>query len=334
MNDPINSFLPIDEPADIIDALFDLLLNLASSLPEISKFESSSQASRPCATSSPNTRPTSSQSTKPAPDQSLSSKMNSLSCCCLLSLCVARGESGKLLTAISTLLMTLHQNSSQQIEVPAILIALQRNVHAILLGRSNRPDWLSHGFPSDSLCDSFHIDISASGRFPEDSNPNDMNERRSSAQDARRIIDEESILPSSSMTSASLPHSIHSSERVAQHPSFASAQYHNLHDHQSENSSHQSKDHFSLTFDGKFLYLYHEKCIYKFGSGFGGTVKGLLVKKKQLRQSDVSTSLSSYSPSPSTVTDPRQFQNAKIDRGWIGFAKDGIYLLKILPAMK
>ena len=43
-------------------------------------------------------------------------------------------------------------------QVPNILSALQRSVHAVLLGTTQFPDWLQSGVPSQSQLDSWLID--------------------------------------------------------------------------------------------------------------------------------------------------------------------------------
>ena len=122
---------------DVISSLFDLLLELAS------KEEISIDA------------PSSSTGSN-----NLLSQLKSLACAALLSLVVARGDTGKILAAIAALLTSPELiNNCDEIETPNILISLQRSVHAVLLGKINRPDWLSYGFPNNSLCDCFHVQI-------------------------------------------------------------------------------------------------------------------------------------------------------------------------------
>ena len=44
--------------------------------------------------------------------------------------------------------------------MPAVLTALQRSVHGVLLGKVVRPDWITHGVPKNSRIDSFRVKMS------------------------------------------------------------------------------------------------------------------------------------------------------------------------------
>ncbi|XP_076065953.1 MYC binding protein highwire isoform X3 [Oratosquilla oratoria] len=121
-----------NEPAEVIEALFTLLLRLAT-------------ASNGDVLTCP------------------SSPLVGVACACLLSLVVARGETGKFLRATADILMTSRQLASQNIQVPVILTLLQRSVHAVLLGKTSRPDWLTCGVPKNSLIDKFTIRIFTDG---------------------------------------------------------------------------------------------------------------------------------------------------------------------------
>jgi hypothetical protein len=44
--------------------------------------------------------------------------------------------------------------------MPAVLTALQRSVHGVLLGKVVRPDWFTHGMPKNSRIDTFHVKMS------------------------------------------------------------------------------------------------------------------------------------------------------------------------------
>jgi E3 ubiquitin-protein ligase MYCBP2 len=44
--------------------------------------------------------------------------------------------------------------------MPAVLTALQRSVHGVLLGKVVRPDWITHGMPKSSKIDTFHVKMS------------------------------------------------------------------------------------------------------------------------------------------------------------------------------
>jgi E3 ubiquitin-protein ligase MYCBP2 len=45
--------------------------------------------------------------------------------------------------------------------MPAVLTALQRSVHGVLLGKVVRPDWITHGMPKNSRVDTFHVKMIA-----------------------------------------------------------------------------------------------------------------------------------------------------------------------------
>ncbi|KAK8736341.1 hypothetical protein OTU49_004949, partial [Cherax quadricarinatus] len=92
-----------------------------------------------------------------------SSPLVGVACACLLSLVVARGETGKFLRATADILMTSRQLASQSIQVPVILTFLQRSVHAVLLGKTSRPDWLICGVPKSALIDKFSVKIMTDG---------------------------------------------------------------------------------------------------------------------------------------------------------------------------
>ncbi|XP_071483934.1 E3 ubiquitin-protein ligase MYCBP2-like [Diadema antillarum] len=110
------------EPDDILGALFELLMDLATTSAEEDEHS-----------------------------------LATLSSACLLSLMVAMGNTGKLLTGISALLMIAGQRPLKSLEVPAIIVALQRSVHALLVGKTVFPNWLTLGVPSQSLIDTWTI---------------------------------------------------------------------------------------------------------------------------------------------------------------------------------
>ncbi|XP_044762914.1 E3 ubiquitin-protein ligase MYCBP2 [Coccinella septempunctata] len=115
------------EPLDIIDPLFDLLLDLA---------------------------------TLHGPESSVANDgthLTAIACACLLSLVVVRGDTGKYLSATAALLMCPRALSLQNIQMPAVLSSLQRSVHGVLLGKIQRPDWITHGIPITSKTDSFYL---------------------------------------------------------------------------------------------------------------------------------------------------------------------------------
>ncbi|XP_026302017.1 E3 ubiquitin-protein ligase MYCBP2 isoform X8 [Apis mellifera] len=105
------------EPDDVIDPLFDLLLDLATSHgPESAAANDGSH-------------------------------LTAVACACLLSLVVVRGDTGRLLAAIAALLMCPRVLAIQNIQMPCVLTSLQRSVQAVLLGKLARPDWITYGVP-------------------------------------------------------------------------------------------------------------------------------------------------------------------------------------------
>ncbi|CAH1777009.1 unnamed protein product [Owenia fusiformis] len=117
------------EPVEVIDSLFDLLLELAK-------------------TPLPNS---------PVPYSSCDS-MTSLACSALLSLVIARGDTGKLMCAISEMLMSSNVLASQTIKVPCILTSLQKSVQAVLLGKTQHPEWLTQGIKLEAKTGSFLLE--------------------------------------------------------------------------------------------------------------------------------------------------------------------------------
>nr|CAH7734761.1 unnamed protein product [Callosobruchus chinensis] len=117
------------EPPEVIDSLFELLLDLA---------------------------------TLHGPESSVAndgSHFTAVACACLLSLVVVKGDTGKYLSAAAALLMCPRALSLQNIQMPAVLSALQRSVHGVLLGKVVRPDWITHGVPATSKIESFHLNL-------------------------------------------------------------------------------------------------------------------------------------------------------------------------------
>ncbi|XP_012285925.1 E3 ubiquitin-protein ligase MYCBP2 [Orussus abietinus] len=108
------------EPDDVVDPLFDLLLDLATSHgPESTAVNDGSH-------------------------------LTAIACACLLSLVIVRGDTGRLLAATAALLMCPRALAAQNIQMPCVLMSLQRSVHAVLLGKLARPDWITHGVPKSS----------------------------------------------------------------------------------------------------------------------------------------------------------------------------------------
>ncbi|KXJ77975.1 hypothetical protein RP20_CCG005922 [Aedes albopictus] len=78
---------------------------------------------------------------------------SSISCSTLLALCIAKGDTGKLLKAITSILMSPKILSGQLIQLPQSIIKLQRSVHSVALGKLNIPDYYAYGVSQNSLID-------------------------------------------------------------------------------------------------------------------------------------------------------------------------------------
>ncbi|XP_073976386.1 MYC binding protein highwire isoform X3 [Rhodnius prolixus] len=112
------------EPAEVIEPLLELLLELATIAPE-----------------------TGSEATH----------LKAVACSCLIALVIARGDTGKLLSALAALLMCPQALAQQKIHMPSILGALQKSVLGVMLGKTVAPDWITHGIPKSALLSSHHI---------------------------------------------------------------------------------------------------------------------------------------------------------------------------------
>lgn len=117
------------EPNDIFLALYDLLLDLA----------------------------TTSEITSPA-ERCEYIPLSDIACSTLLGLCVAKGDTGKLLKAATATIITRKLSLHQRIQLPQILIKLQRSVQAVILGKLSKPSLFTCGIPQDSLIEEFDIE--------------------------------------------------------------------------------------------------------------------------------------------------------------------------------
>lgn len=117
------------EPDALIEQLYDLLLDMAT-------FNGTSAG---------------------GPDTSYS--WSAVACSALLGLCVARGDTGKMLKAIAAMLMSPPAFSTQSIQLPTVLNILQRSVLAVALKRPTLPDIIRNGIPINSHIGSFAIDL-------------------------------------------------------------------------------------------------------------------------------------------------------------------------------
>ncbi|XP_073828633.1 E3 ubiquitin-protein ligase highwire-like [Musca autumnalis] len=114
------------EPEELINPLYDLLLDLAtmSSTTESGNSETDWSA---------------------------------VACSALIGLCIARGDTGKMLKSIAALIMSPRHLSLQRIQMPAVLGMLQRTVISAALAKPTSPDFYTKGVPVNSLVDEFTI---------------------------------------------------------------------------------------------------------------------------------------------------------------------------------
>lgn len=111
------------EPDDLINPLYDLLLDLTT-MPAALVANATTEAN-----------------------------WSAMACAALIGLCIARGDTGKILKAIAAMLMSPKQLSTQIIQLPAVLSSLQRTVMSAALNKPTRPDFHTHGVPVNSLID-------------------------------------------------------------------------------------------------------------------------------------------------------------------------------------
>ena len=81
--------------------------------------------------------------------------IRALACSCLLSLAVALGDTGKLLRASSSMLMS--PNGTERVIMPAILVGLQRSVLSVMLAKTEHPDFMAQGVARTSALDAFAV---------------------------------------------------------------------------------------------------------------------------------------------------------------------------------
>ncbi|XP_065845558.1 E3 ubiquitin-protein ligase MYCBP2-like isoform X3 [Oscarella lobularis] len=92
------------------------------------------------------------------------SHLSSLGAACLISLVLARGDTGLMLQAVGKLLMADTESLSEQpIQIPGILVALQHSVRAFLLGGAGSQGWNKSGVQNDMLIDRFQLKQIPSG---------------------------------------------------------------------------------------------------------------------------------------------------------------------------
>lgn len=119
------------EPNDLIDAMYDLLLDLAT-------YNSGGTETY---------------------------AWSAVACSALIGLCVSRGDTGKTLKAVAALLMSPQSTFAQPIRLPRVLTALQRSVIAVALNRPSKPDILHNGVPLNSEVGSFCPDNTVLARI-------------------------------------------------------------------------------------------------------------------------------------------------------------------------
>ncbi|XP_067640218.1 E3 ubiquitin-protein ligase highwire isoform X3 [Eurosta solidaginis] len=115
------------EPEDLINPLYDLLLDLTT---------------MPAAL---------------ATTATIEANWSAMACAALIGLCIARGDTGKILKAIAAMLMSPKQLTTQIIQLPAVLSTLQNTVMSAALNKPTRPDFHTNGVPLNSLVDEFNL---------------------------------------------------------------------------------------------------------------------------------------------------------------------------------
>lgn len=109
-----------NEPTDLIDPLYDLLLDLTT-------------LHGPASVHNNDTN-----------------NWSAIGCSALLGLCVARGDTGKTLKAIAALLMSSKILANQNVQLPLVLNTLQRSIYCVALGKPTKPDYYKNGIPKNS----------------------------------------------------------------------------------------------------------------------------------------------------------------------------------------
>lgn len=109
-----------NEPSDIIDSLYDLLMNLSTS-------------------------------------DTIADCLSAISCSTLIALCVSRGDTGKTLKAIASLLMSPKQLNNQLIQIPVVLQVLQKTVISAVQGHPKCPTLYRNGIKNSCLIDKISL---------------------------------------------------------------------------------------------------------------------------------------------------------------------------------
>ena len=314
------------EPSVIIDSLFDLLMELNCSVQHSNTASMSSNDVN-------NVNP--SNVTARADESVMNSMMQSFACSCLLSLVVARGDTGKVLSAISGILTTpkavkfplvpgealassdvkcdgTSSNTNDDIEVPNILIAAQKAVQMVLLDHK----------PSDQ----------------QQQKPQQLNQQQ---QHQHLQQQQQGQGQGTLMTPTWITHGFPKSSAC---DSFRIRDF-------SKSKKVKSVDvmNSSITFDGKYLFILSGNVIYKVGSGYSGTIRGQVVLTKKIPLTNSTTSIatgsngnshhliryshhvqskqhSSQQKSYSVDGHTMNAQQAQHSPGWIGWIKGYLYL--------
>lgn len=162
------------EPADMIQPLYELLLELATMPPQQQPPQTSTTTATPAASTSSSSASSmlnifggshSASSHQqhhqqpPIPNNTdiNTNNWSALGCSALLGLCIARGNTGSTLRAIAALLMSPATLAHQNIQQPLVLGSLQRSIVAVAVGHPLRPDYLRDGVPERSLLVEFVV---------------------------------------------------------------------------------------------------------------------------------------------------------------------------------
>ncbi|ESN98983.1 hypothetical protein HELRODRAFT_66971, partial [Helobdella robusta] len=125
------------EPQDVIESLYSLLMDL-------------------------------SQVHEPPPDNTRDSSdtISSLACSCLISLVLARGDTGMILAALSAMFILPCKFAQQQIKLPSILFTLHKSVDAMLIGRLPLGTWFDRGLKRNGRVATFTVVNSLKHHWP------------------------------------------------------------------------------------------------------------------------------------------------------------------------
>ncbi|XP_065222944.1 E3 ubiquitin-protein ligase MYCBP2 isoform X3 [Planococcus citri] len=115
-----------DEPSDIVGDIFNVLLNVVDECLNEEIVERSPDVQR----------------------------LIEISSACLLSFAIIRGDTGKMLRAISAILISKYSLSHSMV-LPNAVIELQKSVQSVITGKLKHPNWFTHGVLKSSCISSF-----------------------------------------------------------------------------------------------------------------------------------------------------------------------------------